>query len=146
MDREQRAFLDNRLVEVIRESPMGEKLRQLAKTLIGISGTHVSLPVIEEDINAILTRSRAWDHPDITMRRGRACHCHGNSCDLWDANRDRLVLCTGYALSKDGIWRQHSWCWWPGQDRIAETTTKREVYYGFEMTDDEAEQFCIDNP
>src|SRR6185312_10293402 len=36
--------------------------------------------------------------------------CHKNISVLWIAKQSRLVgIGTGYALSNDGLWRQHSW-------------------------------------
>jgi len=46
---------------------------------------------------------------------------------------------TGWALSNDGIWRQHTWLL-KGK-AIVETTSPREKYYGFVLTDEEANQF-----
>jgi hypothetical protein len=41
-----------------------------------------------------------------------------------------LQACTGYALSKDGIWRSHSWCFDRKTYRVVETTKKRVAYHG----------------
>jgi len=79
------------------------------------------------------------------MSRRQPSRCHANSGFLWDANRDKLELCTGYALSEDGLWRQHSWCWWPAQRKVVETTERRKAYVGFVMTAKRVEQFYYDN-
>jgi hypothetical protein len=81
------------------------------------------------------------------MDIGKPCDCHRNSCDLWEANRNnpdiRVHIATGYALTKDGMWRQHSWVVWikARSVKIVETTTPRIAYFGFVMTDKEAELF-----
>lgn len=59
----------------------------------------------------------------------------------WEANKMILDICTGYALSKDGIWRQHSWCQLKKTKQVVETTIKRIEYYGFVLSSDEAHKF-----
>lgn len=145
MGKVQQDFLDRKIRDLVRESPMGRKLKKLHSTLLRIGGVHTCLPVIEEDIDDILKRARTWVEPKIRMSRGQASRCHFNTSALWHENEDKLCICTGYALSDDGIWRQHSWCWWEGQDSIVETTTRRVAYYGFVMDDDEADRFYYNN-
>ena len=54
---------------------------------------------------------------------------------------------TGYALSDDGMWRQHSWCICDAGEEyiedsiIIETTEKRLAYFGFIMDEEESEEF-----
>ena len=57
-------------------------------------------------------------------------------------------MMTGYALSADGIWRQHSWLVaFDNEDYpyIVETTEERISYYGFAMTYEECEIFLYWN-
>ena len=56
-------------------------------------------------------------------------------------NAYRLV--TGYALSDDGLWRQHSWVM--DDQVIYETTVKRTQYYGFVLDPAEAVRFWVTN-
>ena len=87
------------------------------------------------------------------MMVGRANKCHSNSANLWENNRhDHDVrICTGYALSKDGLWRQHTWLVHyyktatQNRVRVIETTCKRVAYYGVELTEEEAEEFSRNN-
>ena len=76
-----------------------------------------------------------------------------NSCALYKANLlntrldGDLTIATGYALSKDGMWRQHSWlvlrkC---RSYKIVETTEKREAYFGFAMNAEKCLEFMRDN-
>lgn len=71
--------------------------------------------------------------------------CHKNSCELWYANNDTfdIHICTGYALSQDGLWRQHSWlvAIIENQPKIIETTVDWVAYYGFIRTEEECELF-----
>lgn len=121
-------------------------LESLKHRLLDIGGWAVCLPRIEDDLKKIMTRGRKFAGRSISMP-GEDCACHSNSAFLWDANRDQLYICTGYALSKDGMWRQHSWCVKPTKKswRVVETTLKRIQYYGYIMHETEAEQFLQDN-
>ena len=81
----------------------------------------------------------------VELVPGKAHDCHANSARLWRGNRAALAIATGYALSEDGLWRQHSWIIrkYPTtkQPRILETTLTRVKYFGCILDDDEAEVF-----
>ena len=67
----------------------------------------------------------AYDN-DIIMKVMEACQCHENSRKLLKKGKIKY-LHTGYALSSDSLWREHSW----GVDfdnKIVETTEPRIVY------------------
>ena len=51
---------------------------------------------------------------------------------------------TGYALSDDGLWRQHSWGLLT-DDRVVETTVARLRYFGAILTDPAAAEFVLAN-
>lgn len=125
---------------------------QLHQTLLAIGGCETCFPAIEEDMGAILERGRFYKGTS-KMMPGRPNGCHENTCRLWEANHANsdVHIATGYALSGDGIWRQHSWLVhryrtaMQHRTQIIETTRKRVAYYGFEMMDAEAENFCYHN-
>jgi len=102
----------------------------LGQRLKAIGGT-VVCATFEEDIQLILDRGKTWVplQKEIVLVRGEAIRCHDNSILLQEAN-PHLHLCTGYALSNDGIWRSHSWCFEEQTYRIVETTLKRVAYHG----------------
>lgn len=129
------------------------EFRLLHDLLLSIGGVETVFPDIEEDMDSILNRGRFYRGTSKLMR-GKDCACHQNTCYLWEANRadHDVSIATGYALSPDGFWRQHSWLVHRYQTpsgqhrtRIVETTVKRLAYFGFEMSDDEAQNFCYDN-
>lgn len=122
------------------------KLEGLKTHLLDIGGWCVILPAIEEDFLKLITRGRRFAGKSIFMK-GLPSQCHYNSACLWDENRDSLYIATGYALSKDGVWRQHSWCTLPTKRswRVVETTEKRVQYFGYILHHKEAEQFYFDN-
>jgi hypothetical protein len=120
------------------------KLRDL---LLSFGGSQVCMPGYDEDAARIIERGQLWYGDRIHMMRGRPSQCHRNSSYCWEANQDKTVLCTGYALSEDGMWRCHSWLveLRPRRNRIVETTEPRIAYFGFGMTTEEAWDFYFDN-
>lgn len=125
----------------IRTGP--KELLELKRALLDIGGWAVCVPKKEEDLKKIMIRGRSFPGRS-TLMKGEPCQCHLNSACCWDENRDRCKICTGYALSKDGMWRQHSWVF-TNQGRVVETTEKRVQYYGFVMTELECEEFLFAN-
>ena len=116
------------LVNMISRDP---RWQTLADRLLRIGGAVVcAFP--EEDMDLILEKGRTWTprQNQIILKRGAAIKCHSNTLFLKEANPP-LLACTGWALSKDGIWRQHSWCVEPQDWRVVETTLKRLAYHGF---------------
>lgn len=107
--------------------------------LLTTAGEKGVVPVIPEMAVAWLLE-RGFFSPEgaiIELKEGRANDCHSNSAKLWKLGEGNLM--TGYALSSDGLWRQHSWV--QSVNKIIETTTVRIRYYGFELTAEEAQQF-----
>lgn len=125
---------------------IGEEAKELRKILLDFAGDDVCLRLGREgkkDIKELLKRGQLWIGKNAMMKRGEAGHCHCNSASLWDVNKDNMDIriCTGYALSDDGMWREHSWLVLhnPRSNQIIETTVKRVAYFGFVLTDKESE-------
>ncbi len=134
-----------------------ENLRKaLTDRLLGIAGERVCLPGNEvmEDIEKALQRGVFFGETHKRMP-GAPSRCHRNSALCWEVNRDKAKIATGFALSSDGIWREHSWvvvarkpganpanpkAWW-----TVETTTIRTRYFGFVLTESECEVFAWQN-
>lgn len=125
----------------------GEDMLKLKGLLLSFGGQEVCLPMFEEDLKDILERGQLWFGDCVDMMLGEPSRCHSNSSSCWYYNKDKAVLCTGYALSEDGIWRQHSWCIHTKRNtnRVIETTKHRVAYFGFAMTENEANNFYFDN-
>lgn len=126
---------------------MDERLFDLRQKLLDFAGEAVCLPVYEEDLDNILNYGQFWVGNNIKLMRGEPNQCHANSANLWEQNKDTTRICTGYALSNDGMWRQHSWLIWhkARSNQIVETTVKRVAYYGFAMPYDMCHQFADEN-
>lgn len=131
-----------------------QNLKQLHNKLLSVGGYDTLLPDLEEDYSNIITYGQLWDNLAMHLIKGRPSQCHSNTADLWYNNRDSYqhtnfiaVACTGYALSDDGLWRQHSWLIQAKAraNVLIETTEKRLAYFGFAMTYEQANQFARDN-
>lgn len=127
----------------------GDKEKELIKKLLTFGGYEVCMPYIEEDADKILSRGQLWYGDRVQVFKGRPSQCHSNICDLWEQNRNEheVAIATGYALSSDGMWRQHSWMMLRGARsvKVIETTEKRVAYFGFVMTQKESFDFCDQN-
>lgn len=123
-----------------------EKLRDL---LLSFGGNEVLIPEPEEDIVNILKYGQFWFGKSSKLMKGKPSQCHKNSCDLWESgdNKKHCRICTGYALSEDGLWRQHSWVlnFKSNSNQIIETTMKRIAYFGFIMNEEQSQEFCYNN-
>jgi hypothetical protein len=122
---------------------------ELRDKILTFGGYEACMQYQEPDAQAMLSRGQLWYGDKCVRKRGQPCRCHSNSCNLWQANRKshEIAIATGYALSKDGMWRQHTWLVLrkPRSVKVVETTEPRIAYFGFVMTDEEAEKFCQDN-
>jgi hypothetical protein len=132
-----------------------DKNFHLIKKILTFGGEEVCMPYIdqfvEDEYNEMMERGQLWYGDRIKMLKGEPHRCHSNSAELWNANRNnpdvKVLLATGYALSSDGLWCQHSWLVQvkPRANQIIETTEKRIAYFGYLMTEDESEKFVYEN-
>lgn len=126
---------------------MNSRLFDLRQKLLTFAGEAICFPPYEEDLDNILNYGQFWVGSNAKLMRGEPSRCHANSANLWEQNKEATRICTGYALSEDGMWRQHSWLVWhkSRSNRIIETTAKRIAYYGFVMPYDMCQQFADEN-
>lgn len=82
---------------------------------------------------------------NLVVRRMSANECHQNSAELWADSMARtdegvgstLRIETGFALSDDGLWREHTWVRdmsGGGEGTLIETTQARVAYWGIALT------------
>jgi len=70
--------------------------------------------------------------------------CHKNVAEIWAEKQDELVgIGTGYSLSDDGLWREHSWG--VRREGILETTVSRAKYFGVLLQHGDADSFAMAN-
>lgn len=142
MTPEQKEFLSRRFRDAARTQP---ELKQLKKILLRFGGTFlVAPPKPDTDIPALLTSGFLTTGP-ITLKTMRSSSCHQNVAALWRKHKAGIVaIGTGYALSEDELWRQHSW----GilRDGILETTEIRTKYFGLILQGERADHFATCSP
>jgi hypothetical protein len=127
-------------LDVVHDDPEAEQLKQM---LLRYGGWAANIDPNDPDLTKIIARGAIMSGAGAKVMRGKPINCHGNAASLWRAEVGRI--CTGYALNRDGMWRQHSWGMMPNQ-QIIETTVRRIAYFGFVLDDEEAEDFVKHNP
>lgn len=124
-----KVFFAKRVAEQNRQEPdYAYRWYSLDQRLVGIGGVSVVPPVdAETDIDQLLSIAELSTTKPV-MRKGKPNQCHANTARLWISGEIDEIY-TGYALSADGLWRQHSW----GRkgEKIVETTSPRLGYFGF---------------
>lgn len=130
LDNERRAFLRTRTKEAFHAGPY---LKKLHKLLLGIGGEAVVLwngSNGERLVEDLIAFGKAQPGGGLRMQPGEPGNCHENSRSLALKGSRQFLMCTGYALSGDSVWRPHSWVWDVKTERIIETTEKRVFYFG----------------
>lgn len=123
---------------------------QLKDVMLQVAGEAVCLH-FEEDLMNLLERGQFFRGHNSISERMEPNRCHSNASILWSKYRN-VSIATVYALTKDGMWRQHSWgiiqsfgIVQPGNNQVIETTMKRALYFGYVLNDEESEKFYDDN-
>ena len=142
MDAERKDFLTNRLREAIAKQP---ELQHLSALLFVLGGDFLVAPrKPDADVPALLERGFLTFGPVRRHLMNRSS-CHQNIAAVWRKREQGIVaIATGYALSEDGLWRQHSW----GilRDALLETTEERSKYFGIVLQGEGADDFAAANP
>jgi hypothetical protein len=108
--------------------------KQLRDKLLGYGGEEALVRASDipaNEIERLMARGRFWLGSAADFNKMRAINCHGNSLCLAEQGAGEVV--NGYALSRDGMWRNHSWVLQP-DGRLIETTVPREAYFGAVLT------------
>ncbi len=141
MTREQKAFLARRLGDAVKVQP---ELKRLKSVLLRLGGDFlVAPPNPDPDVSALLV-SGFTIGSKVIFKPMKSSSCHENVASLWRGRKfDLIGIATGYALSEDGLWRQHSW----GvlRDGVLETTEVRVKYFGIVLQGKSADRFAGQN-
>lgn len=95
--------------------------------------THiVAFPFAHIEIGNILHKCNLFDAKETNIKfvEMDISKCHDN-CEILYKQDNANKIYSGYALSTDGLWRFHSWCY--NGKHIIETTEPRLMYYGVEL-------------
>lgn len=117
------------------------ELVPLRDKLLKIDGLEI-VPRLEGDLSKLLMHGYLFDF-DAELRIMGTSRCHQNAVKLWMENKEKNKICTGWGLSDDGLWRQHTWI--ISNEKIIETTEIRIKYFGLVFNDEEAEMFALYN-
>jgi hypothetical protein len=142
MTPEQKTFLSRRFRDAVEKQP---ELKLLKKLLLQLGGEFVVAPPRpDQDVPMLLEQGFITAGP-ITLKVMKSSSCHQNIASVWTKRKFGIVgIATGYALSDDGLWRQHSW----GilRDGVLETTQTRQKYFGIVFQGERADFFAASNP
>lgn len=109
-------------------------MKTLESKLLGIGGKQVSWPFTgdESDLSRIYDKGLIFVPKRTERQLIRACpnHCHENAPLIANDFQD-VEVWTGFSLGDDGMWRGHSWCVAPSDQKyFLETTGYSRMYYG----------------
>ena len=124
---------------------MDNKLKILWDKLFLKEGGNRVVQLPEPHLQLLLEQAVVLPGKNVRMIPGMPSHCHENAGVLWLTHENQFLIGTGYALSEDGIWRQHSWLLDLMDNRVVETTLKRETYCGVFLDLKESLRFVLAN-
>src|ERR1700680_479941 len=141
MTKEQRRLLDRRFREAAEQHPHLEVLRRL---LLGLGGIHLVAPPSPDAALPLLIDAGFVMAGPVVRRTMKRSECHRNVAEVWAEKQHELVgIGTGYSLSDDGLWREHSWGL--RREGILETTVSRVKYFGILLQHRDADSFAMAN-
>ena len=119
---------------------------RMAKKLLQHGGESAQRPGCDPQIGAVLDRGSLFSGRQVQVP-GAPNECHANAGELWMQHEGEISLCTGYALTKKGIWLQHSWCGTTDDQEkmlILETTeVDWEKHFGCVLDEKESFRFAM---
>ncbi len=135
---DQAKFLAARLKSAARRQP---EIGVLRRMLLDIKGLEFVPPPgdVETQLRKFISEGRVFNGP-IEFRPMDRSQCHQNVSKLW-LLQELHGICTGYGLSSDGLWRQHSWGL-AERGIYLETTELRTMYFGVLLAPSESDVFA----
>lgn len=125
---------------------LSEDEQALRDKLLRMGGGFAIIRPGERDVFDLLESGERFDGK-AEMRLGESNQCHLNAAKIYMADIVKYAIGTGYALSSDGLWRQHSWAFHVGSrdvlGRPIETTEERVLYFGLVLRDAAAVGFVL---
>lgn len=112
--------------------PKTDAQKQLQDKLLALGGTKV-IHLPDSYLQEHLKHGKSYEGYDAVLNEMEKSQCHSNSAKLWLLKPSTRRIATGYALSSDGIWRQHTWVIETNAHWILETTVPRTRYFGVEI-------------
>jgi hypothetical protein len=98
----------------------------------------VAPPKADPDVPGLIRSGFLMSGPILTKPMSM---CHQNVSDVWTKGQKGLLgIATGYALSDDGLWRQHTWGMM--RDGVLDSTEARLKYFRILLQDAAADNFA----
>jgi hypothetical protein len=120
----------------------------MAERLLQMGGVDAVKPDGDTQIAKVLERGLLHEGKLVRLL-GEPNQCHANASQVWIKSDGEALLCTGYALTENQSWLQHSWCVATVDDHgqvILETTDPDwKKYFGFVLDEEESFVFAIAN-
>jgi hypothetical protein len=137
------AMFADRVAEHDAERPGYAHLWERLSQAILVHGGEAVVPPLdplERSFAEMLIADGEPQGPRARKAGGDRSDCHRNTARLLRAGK-AAGIGTGYALSDDGLWRQHTWGL--GSDGVVlETTVRREQYWGLQFRGEQATYFA----
>jgi len=126
LEAEREAFLRDRNRAAFADDP---RRAELERRLLDLGGVLALLFLPDPQVGELLDRGRYFPGAGALMRCGEPSNCHANAAMMFVQSRGEVRIASGYALSSDGLWRQHSWGIDAVDGRVLETTERRVRYF-----------------
>jgi hypothetical protein len=121
---------------------------RMVEKLLQHGGEAAQRPTCDPQIGSVLDRGFLFNGRQVRVQ-GTPNACHANAAEVWMRHEGAMGLCTGYALTKEGIWLQHSWCVTTGDQGkklILETTAVDwEKHFGCVLDEQQSFVFAMAN-
>ena len=121
------------------------RLADLEKRLLDVGGLIAFLFLPENRVDKLLERGQTFPGHEAQLRRDQEVDCHRNAARLFCSTEGAVRIASGYALSDDDSWRQHSWGVEAETSCVIETTVPWLRYFGFVLDDPESLEFIFGN-
>jgi hypothetical protein len=118
---------------------------ELERRLLDLGGIMALLFLPDHQIGDLLDRGRFFPGSGARIVRGADSACHSNAALQFVQTEGGVLIASGYALSPDGPWRQHSWGVDAKDGRVVETTERRVRCFGFVLSESESLFFLMAN-
>lgn len=117
-------------------------IRKFMDKLLEFGGEEVCISSWDMFDDLCVIDGQFWFGKDFNQAYNKDFRCHTTTVDLWEILKSNRVICNGFALTDDGVWRQHTWIIHLDIDDTHENIIKREfiephspkiAYYGICM-------------
>lgn len=125
-----------------------QKIYELKERLLSFAGESTNFCFGVPYVLQLLERGQLWYGDNLVHVNGQPRQAHVNSAIFWNKNRNKYRIATGYALTVDSMWREHSWLLQQEKNntKVVETTPiDRVLYFGYVLTEKECYEFYNTN-